>query len=98
MTRHWSLSRHATERGVQMQLDAEEIVRAADHPEDVYSSKTYPGRTLHRAGRISVAFSEDGTRIVTILWANQAEWDKAYARGVETNRPRRAHYTQAVAA
>lgn len=98
MRRHWSMSRHATARAVEMQLDAEEILRAVDRPDEVYSSVKYPGRVLHRAGRISVALSADLTRVVTILWANQSEWDKAYARGIETGRPRRARFNEVVAA
>lgn len=93
MTVHlpFTMSKHAVERALEMNVTGEEIRVCYDRPEDIIWSQKYAGWWFIR-GRITLSVSEDRACVITVLWSNEKDWRADYARGGDlTGRERRSH-------
>lgn len=86
------ITRHAAQRFLDMALDPAEIRECISHPENVAPSRTYPGCTNYRHGRITLATNttNDGVlNIITAVWSTKEAWDQDFAVAPYTDRDHR---------
>lgn len=76
----FTMSAHAIDRALEMGVDGVEIRAAYDHPTDITWSVKY-GAYCYIRGRITLAVTEDRTRVMTVLWSSEHGWRADYARG-----------------
>lgn len=76
----FTMSAHAIDRALEMGVTGEEIRHAYDRPSDVIWSTRYSAYCYIR-GRITLAVTEDRTRVMTVLWSSEHGWRADYARG-----------------
>lgn len=71
----WTFSRHATDRALDMALDADELRLALTHPDytrDAPLTKPeYEGCKIHIRGRLSVVVNPALKRVITVIWYKQ---------------------------
>lgn len=86
----FTMSKHALERALEMNVDGAEIRTCYDRPTDVIWSRKYSCWWYIR-GRITLSISEDRACVITVLWSNEHDWRADYARGGDlTGRERRS--------
>jgi hypothetical protein len=81
---------HALSRMVEMELTVHEIKRLIFEPEEIYTSKKYPGEVSHRWKDFAMAFCRDEANnrfvVKTVLYATKAAWHKAERDGLLAER------------
>lgn len=76
----FTVSHHALDRALEMNVSGAEIRTCFEHPSDMRWSTKHEAWCYTR-GRISLGVSEDRTTVITVLWASQHGWRADYARG-----------------
>lgn len=64
----WRLTRHATDRALDMCVDGAEIVAVLADPTDTWVSPKYPGNLMMTNHRIIVVVAPKSRAIITVLW------------------------------
>ena len=91
------LSRHATQRAVEMQIDPVDIAMTLACPDDKRTPG--PGSAYYESGRVFynydkyTAVVEPGEKlvVVTFLWRYAEDWEKSYEDDPFSDRKRRAN-------
>lgn len=63
------MSKHATERALDMALDGEAVRKAITEPQDVHRHRDYPGCEMRKHGRVCLAVNPDQKLVITVMWA-----------------------------
>ena len=89
--RNVHITRHAAERFLDLALDPTDIRECISHPENIAASRTYPGCTNYRHGRITLCTRlVDGVlTIITAVWSTKEAWDQDFALAPYTDREHR---------
>lgn len=93
-----AFTNHALTRMVEMELTVHEIKRLIFEPEEIFTSRKYPGEVSHRWKDFAMAFcrDEENNRFVvkTVLYATKAAWLKAERDGFLEERGGKARLNQ----
>lgn len=76
----FTMSKHALDRALEMNVTGVEIRTCFEHPTDMYWSTKHE-KWRYTRGRISLGVSSDHTTVITVLWSSQHDWRADYARG-----------------
>ncbi len=74
--KEFSLSRHATARILDMQIQPREVQLALRSPERVVQCSRYPQCDLYDHGRITLSVDRSTLKVATVLWRRSRDWVK----------------------
>lgn len=77
----FTFTKHALERILDMQVDAETVRAALLEPEYVHPSPTYRHTDLYDYQDITLSVDRAVREVITVLWRWQEGWESDLARG-----------------
>lgn len=77
----FTFTRHALDRILDMQVDAETVRGALLGPEYVHPSPSYPHTDLYDYQDITLSVDRAMREVITVLWRWQEGWEADLARG-----------------
>ncbi|MGW0682938.1 hypothetical protein ACWD2L_06190 [Streptomyces sp. NPDC002754] len=70
------MSKHATERALDMAVDGEAIRDVLDSPQGAHEHPDYPGCEMWTRGRICLAVNPVERVVITVMWATRGRMDR----------------------
>lgn len=70
------MSKHATQRALDMAIDAEDIRNALTRPESTHLHPDYPDSEMRTYGRICLAVNPVQRVVITVMWATRGRMSR----------------------
>ena len=84
------MTKHATERALEMLVEPDEIWNTLLTPDSKAESKAYPGAENWRRGRIALGIKYDADAdtyyVLTCLWSSNRAWEQDFQRAAYVDR------------